>query len=79
MKNPDSSETRTISGLRIRPESDSDAGGIQQVLLAAFGGDVEARLVEALRNNGGLVVSLVACASGEIIGVRYRPEFDSFT
>ncbi|MBI2928604.1 MAG: N-acetyltransferase [Verrucomicrobia bacterium] len=56
------------SDLVLRPEGDGDADEIRRVLVAAFGGDAEARLVEALRNHAALVASLVACAAGEIVG-----------
>ena len=64
----DSTGTQMAPGVVIRPESDGDAGGIRHVLAAAFGGELEAHLVEALRSNGALVISLVACADHEIVG-----------
>lgn len=44
------------------------------MLLAAFGREAEARLVEALRGNGALAISLVACVADEIVGhVAFSP------
>src|SRR2546425_443330 len=57
-----------VSHLLIRSESDADPGGISRVLVDSFGGQTEADLVHALRNNGTLTVSLVACATDEIVG-----------
>lgn len=54
---------------RVRPEAAGDVEAIHRVNRLAFGQDVEADLVDALRRNGGLVVSLVAeDDSGEICG-----------
>ena len=55
-------------GVVIRPESDRDAGGIRHVLVAAFRGEAEAHLVETLRSNRALVISLVASSGHEIVG-----------
>src|SRR5213592_3187919 len=57
-----------VSHMLIRSESDADAGGIRRVLVESFGGQTEADLVHALRKNGTLTVSLVACATDEIVG-----------
>ena len=46
--------------MRIRHESPDDVAAIREVNLAAFGREVEADLVERLRDAGNLVVSLVA-------------------
>src|SRR6266571_8567255 len=63
-----------VSHVLIRSESDGDAVGIRRVLVEAFGGQTEADLVHALRNNGVLIVSLVACATDEIVGhVAFSP------
>jgi putative acetyltransferase len=52
----------------IRPESPEDAAGIDQLLRAAFPGAVEADLVQRLRADGDLALSLVAEEKGTIIG-----------
>jgi len=57
-----------VSHMLIRSESDADAGGIRRVLVESFGGKTEADLVHTLRNNRTLTVSLVACATDEILG-----------
>ncbi|MCI0538357.1 MAG: N-acetyltransferase [Verrucomicrobiales bacterium] len=59
---------RPDSKIVVRSESDADADGIRRVLVAAFEGKTEADLVEALRKNGALIVSLVACTNREIVG-----------
>lgn len=60
-----SPETETMT---IRTESAQDYAAIRQLHRAAFGGDEEARLVDALRDGGGLTVSLVAEEQGQIVG-----------
>jgi putative acetyltransferase len=52
----------------VRPERASDVDAIRAVNDAAFGGAAEGRLVDALRESGKLVVSLVAEADGEVVG-----------
>ena len=52
----------------IRPESAADGSAVRSVLVAAFGGDDEATLVELLRESGDVVVSLVALVEGAIVG-----------
>lgn len=52
----------------IRPEAPGDAEAISALLRAAFGGDDEARLVQALRRDGDLHTSLVAVAQGVVLG-----------
>lgn len=52
----------------IRPEADQDRAAIWNVNQAAFEGDAEANLVDALRDGGFAEVSLVAEADGEIVG-----------
>ena len=53
---------------RIRPETESDQEAIREVNRLAFGGDVEARLVDALRDGGYSGLSLVAEIDGELVG-----------
>lgn len=54
--------------IRVRPEMPADRAGISRIHEAAFETDVEARLVEALRETEASVVSLVAEASDELVG-----------
>ncbi len=59
----------------IRPEEARDEAAVRRVNLEAFGAPGEADLVDALRRNGGVTLSLVA---GSLAGggvARYRPEF----
>lgn len=59
---PDAAETQ------IRDEVAADREAIASVLRAAFGGEDEARLVDRLRMDGDLVVSLTAEEGGSVIG-----------
>ena len=52
----------------IRAERPGDAAAIRAVLLAAFGRSGEADLVERLRADGDVALSLVAEAAGGIVG-----------
>jgi putative acetyltransferase len=52
----------------IRPEKPGDEAAIGEVVSAAFGRQQEAELVARLRDNGDLVLSLVAEDAGKIIG-----------
>ena len=52
----------------IRSEQPGDIEGIHTILEAAFPTDAEARLVDALRNSQGLVISLVAENESELVG-----------
>jgi putative acetyltransferase len=54
--------------IQIREEAQADVAPIHRVNADAFETDAEARLVDALRDGGGLVLSLVAESEGEIIG-----------
>jgi putative acetyltransferase len=64
----------SVSDLVMRPEGNGDADAIRHVLVEAFGGEPEAELVRALRNNGALTLSFVACAPEEIVGhVAFSP------
>ncbi len=58
----------------IRPEEPEDAGPIRDLLVAAFAGPAEARLVDTLRADGDLVLSLVALHETQVIGhVAFSP------
>ena len=52
----------------IRPEVPADAGPIRQVIEAAFGQTAEVVLVDQLREDGDLVLSLVADDGGTVVG-----------
>lgn len=54
--------------LSIRRESPADIEAIRQVNRLAFGQKDEARLVDALRNEGYFQLSLVAEQDGQIVG-----------
>lgn len=57
-----------MSAVIIRPEEPQDRDAIRALLLSAFGGEIEARLVEALRAAGDVVLSLVAERDGAVRG-----------
>lgn len=57
-----------MADFTIRAEEPGDAEAIAAVHCAAFGGDLETKLVERLREEGELLVSLVAETEGMIIG-----------
>ncbi|RPI51439.1 MAG: N-acetyltransferase [Acidobacteria bacterium] len=52
----------------IRDETNGDTEAIRRVHLEAFGGDVEARIVDLLREAGNSIISLVATVGAEIVG-----------
>ena len=54
--------------LTIRAETSADFDAIRRVNRLAFGGDLEVRLVDALRDGGWLRLSLVAERDAEIVG-----------
>lgn len=51
----------------IRPEREHDAVDVREVNERAFGGDLEARIVDALRGSDGSI-SLVATLDGRVVG-----------
>ena len=58
----------------IRPEQPGDVLAIRDVHRRAFGQDQEANIVDALRANGAVLVSLVATLGGEVVGhIVYSP------
>ncbi|WP_011579739.1 MULTISPECIES: GNAT family N-acetyltransferase [Chelativorans] len=57
-----------MSAVIIRPEEVGDETAIRLLLVNAFGGEAEARLVDELRSSGEVVLSLVAERDGEIRG-----------
>jgi putative acetyltransferase len=56
------------SHIEIRPEQPADAASVRQVNELAFGQALEADLVDELRRDGAVVVSLVAVADGLVVG-----------
>ena len=54
--------------VEIREEAAADVDGIREVNRFAFGGDEEVRLVDRLRADGDVIVSLVAVEDGEVVG-----------
>jgi len=52
----------------IRAETPADAAGIRAIVSAAFAGDQEADLVDDLRRDGDLLLSMVADDSGALVG-----------
>ena len=54
--------------IEIREETPGDVAAIYALNASAFETDAEARLVDALRANNGLSLSLVASADGEVVG-----------
>ena len=52
----------------VRLEEDGDAEAIRQVNVAAFGGALEADLVDRLRDRGKLLVSMVAQSDLALVG-----------
>lgn len=60
--------------IEIRSEHPGDIAAIRTVNRRAFGQDQEANIVDALRANGGALLSLVAIEQGEVVGhVLYSP------
>lgn len=58
----------------IRAERPADCAAIRRVLLSAFPTAQEAELVERLRRNGRLMISLVAESADEVVGhVGFSP------
>jgi putative acetyltransferase len=55
-------------GVTIRAETTTDHSMIRQVNEEAFGGAEEADLVESLRTDGDVLLSLVAELDGQIVG-----------
>ena len=60
--------------VEIREEGQSDVTAIREVNRLAFGQSQEGELVDALRTNGGVLLSLVAVSNGKIVGhILYSP------
>lgn len=63
--------------IQLREERAEDRPGIHQLLVDAFPGPQEAKLVDALRGGGDLAISLVAEEDGELIGYLGLPRLKS--
>jgi putative acetyltransferase len=60
--------------IEIREERASDLASIRAVNIRAFGRDQEANIVDALRTNGAVVLSLVATRERDVVGhILYSP------
>ena len=60
--------------IEIREEQAGEYQEIRQVIVAAFGGDIEANLVELLRNRNKAPVALVAVSNNKIVGhIMFSP------
>lgn len=60
--------------VNIRDEKPEDIGAIRSLNVMAFGQPQEANLIEALRTNCGVLLSLVATIDGQVVGhVLYSP------
>jgi putative acetyltransferase len=60
--------THAAHDVIVRPEEAGDYARIGEVNVAAFGGTEEAVIVEALRREGAVLLSLVAVLDGVIVG-----------
>lgn len=60
--------------VEIREEQEGEYQEIRQVIVAAFGGDTEANLVELLRDRNKAPVALVAVSDNKIVGhIMFSP------
>jgi putative acetyltransferase len=59
---------------QIREEAPGDESSIRDVNNRAFGQEEESKIVDALRSNGGVLLSLVATLRGQVAGhIMYSP------
>src|SRR5690349_16186753 len=54
--------------ITVRNEEEKDMEQVRAIARAAFPGDAESRLVDALRANGKAIISLVAAKGEEVLG-----------
>jgi putative acetyltransferase len=54
--------------LTVRPETEADSVAIRELVTEVFRSDAEARLVERLRNEGHILVSLIVADDQRIVG-----------
>lgn len=60
--------------IEIREERPDDVAAVREVNRRAFGQDQESNIVDALRTNGGALLSLVATVNGQVTGhIMYSP------
>ena len=60
--------------IEIREERPPDIAAVREVNDRAFGQDLEGRIVDALRSNGAVALSLVATLNDHVIGhILYSP------
>jgi len=60
--------------IEIREESPDDVAAVREVNRRAFGQEQESNIVDALRTNGGALLSLVAIVNGRVVGhIIYSP------
>jgi putative acetyltransferase len=60
--------------IQIRQERPDDATAVREVNRRAFGQDLEGQIVDALRSNGGVLLSLVATLDSRVVGhILYSP------
>ena len=60
--------------IEIREEQAGEYQEIRQVIVAAFGGDIEAKVVELLRDRNKASVALVAVSNNKIVGhIMFSP------
>ncbi|MCT8970821.1 GNAT family N-acetyltransferase [Microbaculum marinisediminis] len=62
------SSDKNVDGVTIRQEAPADVSAIRCVISAAFDSELEAKLIDKLRKDGDLVLSLVAEKDGKIVG-----------
>jgi len=60
--------------IEIREEHPDDVAAVREVNRFAFGQEQESNVVDALRTNGGALLSLVATVNGQVAGhIMYSP------
>ncbi len=65
---------RKCTLIEIRKEQPGDISAIRDVNRGAFGQDQEGNIVDALRANGAVTLSLVATLNGRVVGhIMYSP------
>jgi putative acetyltransferase len=63
-----------MASIEVREERPGDIAAIRALHRHAFGQDQEGRIVDALRSNGALMLSLVATREGVVVGhIAYSP------